>query len=135
MDPSPATVARVDGWRDWVDQTGTNPSEMVGAEVRFRGLVSRKDLNGGFGKVKAWFEDRGRLEVRVLDADGIEGESVCVKVENVQMDQCGRPGCENAGRRWCARCRDISYCSKTCQAAHSHTHRAECARPLPVRCA
>ena len=62
MDPSPATVARVDGWRDWVDQTGTNPSEMVGAEVRFRGLVSRKDLNGVFGKVKAWFEDRGRLE-------------------------------------------------------------------------
>ena len=100
---------------------------MVGAEVRFRGLVSRKDLNGGFGKVKAWFEDRGRLEVRVLDADGIEGESVCVKVENVQMNQCGRPGCENAGRRWCARCRDISYCGKTCQAAHSHTHRAECA--------
>lgn len=131
MDPSPATVARVDGWRDWVDQTGPNPSEMVGAEVRFRGLVSRKDLNGVFGKVKAWFEDRGRLEVRILDADGIEGESVCVKVENVQMDQCGRPGCENAGRRWCARCRDISYCGKTCQAAHSHTHRAECAALAP----
>ena len=104
---------------------------MVGAEVRFRGLVSRKDLNGVFGKVKAWFEDRGRLEVRILDADGIEGESVCVKVENVQMDQCGRPGCENAGRRWCARCRDISYCGKTCQAAHSHTHRAECAALAP----
>ena len=71
---SPTSVIR--DWRRGVGGAASDltPSTLVGAEVRFRGLVSRNDLNGAFGKVKGWIEDRGRLEVRIMDRDGIEGE-------------------------------------------------------------
>tara|TARA_B100000768_G_C11279627_1_gene377799 strand:+ start:291 stop:1505 length:1215 start_codon:yes stop_codon:yes gene_type:complete len=128
---SPTSVIR--DWRRGVGGAASDltPSTLVGAEVRFRGLVSRNDLNGAFGKVKGWIEDRGRLEVRIMDRDGIEGESICVKVDNVEADACAMPGCDNLGRKWCTRCHQISYCGKACQSAHSHTHRAECAARHP----
>ena len=61
--------------------------ELVGCEVTLKGLNAKPDLNGRLGKVKAWLPDRGRLQVKLLDDDGLEDRReapLAVKPDNVE---------------------------------------------------
>ena len=61
--------------------------ELVGCEVTLKGLNAKPELNGRLGKVKAWLPDRGRLQVKLLDDDGVEDRReapLAVKPDNVE---------------------------------------------------
>jgi len=42
---------------------------------------------------------------------------------------CGNPSCVEGGTKRCARCLKICYCSRECQVAHHHIHKATCRAP------
>ena len=42
--------------------------------------------------------------------------------------ECGLPGCANPGKKKCARCCVVYYCSKECQDAHWIEHKEFCKR-------
>ncbi|KAK6438418.1 hypothetical protein LTR95_005388 [Oleoguttula sp. CCFEE 5521] len=46
---------------------------------------------------------------------------------------CGRADCGNSASAICANCRDIWYCSKSCQTQDRETHKIVCARLLAGR--
>jgi hypothetical protein len=49
-------------------------------------------------------------------------------VSKKKVVQCAATSCsaEGSGNKVCARCRGVSYCSKTCQTAHWPVHKATC---------
>jgi ankyrin len=48
---------------------------------------------------------------------------------------CSNPGCEGAGLKTCARCKQARYCCSGCQHAHWPAHRAECKVAAKARAA
>jgi ankyrin repeat protein len=41
---------------------------------------------------------------------------------------CARLGCDGAGKKKCAGCLKVYYCTRECQLAHWQAHKAECRR-------
>jgi hypothetical protein len=39
---------------------------------------------------------------------------------------CAKPGCDGAGKKTCADCLKVYYCTRQCQLAHWPAHKAEC---------
>jgi hypothetical protein len=42
---------------------------------------------------------------------------------------CANPGCAEGGKKRCARCLKVRYCSRECQVAHHPIHKATCRAP------
>ena len=52
-----------------------------GEFVFAKGLASAKELNGQLGRIKCWYEDRGRYAVKFVGGDG----PMLLKPENLQF--------------------------------------------------
>ena len=99
-------------------------------EVLARGLVTREDLNGQQGRVKSWDPSRGRFAVEFPS-----GESAWVKPENLERVPNGSSGkccevCSKPGKKSCARCELVRYCSRDCQKLHWREHKPNCRAPV-----
>jgi tetratricopeptide (TPR) repeat protein len=99
--------------------------------VRIDGIVARPELNGAFGKVISWSDDRGRYGVRLEQG----GEQVALKPANLTAAgaadgavPCLHCGAENA-TICCTQCFSVWYCNADCQQHGWPAHAAFCREP------
>lgn len=93
-----------------------------GTAVTLHGLV-KVELNGCRGVVNEQLLT-GRLQVCLAD-----GRHMALKPENlkaVEQGACAACGDNRAKLKECSDCREVGYCSQSCQKAHWKTHKPHC---------
>lgn len=76
-------------------------ARFTGCHVTLKNLEGAKELNGRVGKCVRWIEDRSRMEVKLLDDDGAVTQTVCVKMEKMELiiDEASLSGCAACGAK------------------------------------
>ena len=91
-----------------------------------------------------WIEDRSRMEVKLLDDDGAVTQTVCVKMEKMELiiDEASLSGCAACGAKTSATggklefcpCYAVRYCNKDCSKKHWKAHKPEHEKHMELMC-
>jgi ankyrin repeat protein len=88
--------------------------------------------NHGHDQVAKWLARRNEADIAVSGLHGTAAE-VASSAELAQWlkskQSCGNPDCAESGKKQCARCRKVRYCSRECQVAHHRIHKTTCRAP------
>ena len=86
----------------------------------------------GHDKIAKWLARRKGTNISVSGKYGTAG-NVAASADLAQWleskQSCGNPDCAEGGKKRCALCRKVRYCSPECQVAHHPIHKATCRAP------
>ena len=121
-------------------------ARFTGCHVTLKDLEGAKELNGRVGKCVRWIEDRSRMEVKLLDDDGNDAKTACVKMEKMELiiDEASLSGCAACGAKTAAKresgklefcpCYAVRYCNKDCSKKHWQAHKPEHEKHMELMC-